>query len=228
MIDAKTNPPTRAIYQALFHRWGPQKWWPARSRFEIMIGAILTQNTAWTHVEKAIDNLRAHRLLIPRNLHAASRSELADIIRPAGSYNVKAKRIKNFTDWLFARHGGNIDSVFRHSSQDVRKELLSINGIGKETADCMLLYAGNKPVFVVDAYTRRILNRHGWAQKNMSYEDVAALFEKPWRKNLPKSRAHVFNEFHALIVKLAKEHCRTRPDCGQCPLKKWPTVDNDD
>jgi len=213
-------PPLRLVYRALFKAWGPQYWWPAETRIEMMIGAILTQNTAWTNVEKALTNLKNAGVLTISALHAAPLDQLAAWIRPAGYFNVKAKRIKHFIAWLVDHHGGDIDRVFRGETKTVRAELLAIHGIGKETADSMLLYAGHHPVFVVDAYTRRFLVRHHWIDPKASYDEIAALFEQHLNANTGE-KVSLYNEFHALIVALAKRHCRTRPDCAKCPLKRW-------
>jgi len=226
MIDAKTNPPLREVYTALFKRWGPQGWWPAQSRFEVMIGAILTQNTSWTNVERTIANLKLNGYLSLEKVHSCSAITLAKLIRSSGTHHVKAKRIKNLTEWLYNEYAGNIGLMFKRDTPTLRRQLLHINGIGKETADCILLYAGKRPVFVVDTYTRRVLQRHGWIDDKYSYDEIAARFEQLWGKQTISKRAHVFNEYHALVVKLAKEHCLSRPDCRECPLEKWPCVIN--
>ncbi len=212
-----SEPPLRAIYRALAAHFGPQRWWPARTRFEMMVGAILTQNTAWTNVERAIARLRRARALEPRRLHAAPLPELAEWIRPAGYFNVKARRLRAFTGWLIEAHGGSVNRLFRTPPDRLRADLLAINGIGPETADSMLLYAGGHPVFVVDAYTRRFLIRHGWLREGASYDETAEVFTR----RLPRDAA-LFNEFHALIVALGKQYCRATPRCDACPLRRWP------
>ncbi|MFA6321755.1 MAG: endonuclease III domain-containing protein [Candidatus Omnitrophota bacterium] len=203
------------IYSRLYKIYGPQRWWPGRSRFEIIIGAILTQNTAWTNVEKAIKNLRFHSCLSsPAKLHSIHADKLSVLIRPAGYHNVKAKRLKNFTGFLLKSYGGKLAKLAEIDTAVLRNELLEINGIGPETCDSILLYAFNRPVFVVDAYTKRIFSRHGLFSEDSSYEYVQNIFTR----NLP-SDVVIFNEYHALIVKLAKEHCKKSPKCETCPLK---------
>ncbi len=213
--------PLREVYRALHAAFGPQHWWPARSRFEMMTGAILTQNTAWTNVEKAIVNLRRARLLSPRAMAEAEERALAELIRPAGYFNLKASRLQHFARWLMSEHGGNIDRMFDGNPADVRHRLLAVHGIGKETADSMLLYAGQKPVFVVDAYTRRFMVRHGWLEERASYDEVATVFTQGLADEPDANKTALYNEYHALIVELAKRHCRTKPDCATCPLKRW-------
>lgn len=204
----------KKIYNKLFKAFGPQHWWPGDTAFEIIVGAILTQNTAWTNVEKAIHNLKKARLLNPRKMHDLSHAELAQYIRPAGYFNIKAKRIKHFLNYLFDNHSGSLNRIFKKRTDALRRELLQVNGIGPETADSILLYAGNHPVFVVDAYTKRIFSRHGIIPAGTDYHDVQELF----MKNLPHD-VKLFNEYHALIVKTGKDFCRTKkPLCGKCPL----------
>jgi endonuclease-3 related protein len=215
------DPPLRAVYRALLEAWGPQGWWPARTRLEMMIGAILTQNTAWTNVEKALANLRRARMLSVTALHRAPVEDIAALIHPSGTYTVKAHRIKHFIDRLVARHGGNIGRLFRGDTAAIRAALLSVHGIGPETADCMLLYAGRHPVFVIDAYTRRFMERHGWASPHEPYDLLAARFTRALAAVPAAGRVQTYNEYHALIVALAKRHCRARPDCATCPLRRW-------
>lgn len=225
--DAETRPlqgvqpPLLPVYRALLRAFGPQGWWPARTKFEMMVGAILTQNTAWTNVEKALRALRREKLLSPGELHRVPHARLAGLIKPAGYYNLKAHRLKHFAAWLMMEYGGNIPRMFREDAATLRHKLLAVHGIGKETADSILLYAGYHPVFVVDAYTRRFMSRHGWLNEKAAYDDVARIFEQGL-KNVPaKDRVAIYNEYHALIVELAKRHCRAKPDCTDCPLKKW-------
>lgn len=167
-----------AYYLALFRSWGPQNWWPARSRFEVIVGAYLTQNTAWTNVEKALANLRAAGLLNAKGIRRASLAELERLIRPSGYFRQKAKRLKTFVDFLDRRYGGSLTRLFSRPTAELREELLQLNGVGPETADSILLYAGNHPTFVVDAYTRRILARHAVLPEEAPYEDVRQLFER--------------------------------------------------
>src|SRR3972149_12314300 len=148
------------IYKKLFTAFGPQRWWPGDTPFEVIVGAILTQNTAWKNVEKAIHNLKKAKVLQSKKMHDLSERELAKLIRPAGYFNIKAKRLKYFLNYLFDNYGGSLNRMFKKRTDALRRELLQVNGIGPETADSILLYAGNHPVFVVDAYTKRIFSRH--------------------------------------------------------------------
>ncbi|HBG46510.1 MAG TPA: endonuclease [Deltaproteobacteria bacterium] len=201
-------------YDSLFTAFGPQGWWPGQTRFEVIIGAILTQNTNWTNVEKAIRNLRDKKCLTPEKLMGMKHDELASLIRPAGYFNIKAKRLRSFLDHLFTRHKGSLDRLLKQETQKLRSELLSINGIGPETADSILLYAGGHPEFVVDAYTKRMLSRHGLIKSDAGYDEVKALF----MESLPRD-IRLFNEYHALIVKTGKDFCRPKePRCKECPL----------
>ncbi|MDB4349523.1 endonuclease III domain-containing protein [Omnitrophica bacterium] len=201
------------IYDRLYKEFGPRGWWPADTPFEVIVGAILTQNTAWSNVEKAIRNLKAERLLDPSSLAAVRRDRLARLIRPAGYYNVKAKRLKNFTGILSREFGNDLKRLLGLPAGRLRKRLLDINGIGPETADSILLYAANRPIFVVDAYTKRILSRHKIIGDDATYDQIQSLL----MKNLP-NRARLFNEYHALFVQLGKEYCRKKPLCRVCPL----------
>ena len=205
------------IYQLLFDYFGPQHWWPGETPFEIIIGAILTQNTNWANVEKAIANLKSTDLLTPEKLHSVNSSELAELIRPAGYYNIKGKRLKNFLSWLFHNHNGRLTNLENLDTDQLRTELLSIKGIGHETADSILLYAFNRPIFVVDAYTARIAFRHGLIESGADYEQLRELFQS----NLPQD-TQLFNEYHALLVRVGKEFCRPKAKCSDCPLEKLP------
>jgi endonuclease-3 related protein len=205
------------IYQLLFDCFGPQHWWPGRSQFEIIIGAILTQNTNWTNVEKAIANLKSADCLTPERLYHLDVSQLAEYIRPAGYYNIKAKRLKNFTNWLFDNYDGRLTNLETVDSDQLRAELLAISGIGFETADSILLYALARPVFVVDAYTTRIAFRHQLIEPDANYEQLRELFQS----NLTQD-VQLFNEYHALLVKIGKEFCRPKAKCPGCPLEKLP------
>ncbi len=206
----------KEAYDALYARWGAQHWWPGDTRLEMMLGAILTQNTAWTNVEKAIANLRMAGALQLRVLESASAEQIAEWIRPAGYFNQKANYILVMVSSISERFDGSLNKLFALDTPTLRRELLSWKGIGPETADSILLYAGKRPVFVVDAYTRRFLTRHGWCRESTSYQEIAGLF----MDNLPED-APLFNEYHALIVRLGKEHCRTKPRCEGCPLEKY-------
>ncbi len=203
------------IYNALYDHFGPQGWWPGDTPFEVCIGAILTQNTSWKNVEKAIKNLKERGLMSPDKLYGLSHTELATLIRPAGYYNIKAKRLKNFLHHLHRDFKGDLQSLFSLDTDEARRWLLSISGIGPETADSILLYAGEKPVFVVDAYTYRVLSRHGIIFGDETYEEVQEVFIK----NLKKS-VKLFNEFHALFVAVGKKYCLKRGKrCEPCTIK---------
>jgi endonuclease III related protein len=205
------------IYERLYRRFGHQHWWPGETPFEIIVGAILTQNTNWGNVEKAIGNLKKKNLLTPEKLHSLDPAELAELIRPAGYYNIKAGRLKSFLNRLFEKFDGQLERLDSLSTDRLREELLSIKGIGPETADSISLYAFNKPVFVVDTYTGRILGRHRLLEPGAGYEDVRMLFESA----LPRE-VQLYNEFHALLVRLGKEYCKTKPQCHGCPLEELP------
>lgn len=204
------------IYQTMLDTLGPQQWWPGETPFEIVIGAILTQNTNWSNVEKAIRNLKTAGRLSPAGIHELSTTELAQLIRPSGFFNVKAKRVKTFINWLFSRYEGNLSRMFSQDLQMLRDELLSVKGIGPETADSILLYAGNMPTFVVDAYTHRIFSRHGFISEESTYDEMKTFFEE----NLPKEVA-LFNEYHALLVQIGKRYCKPKKACEPCPLKDF-------
>ena len=205
------------IYDRLFRAYGPQHWWPARTRTEVVVGAILTQNTAWSNVERAIDNLRRARVLTWSALRDLPGSELAKLIRPSGTYNVKAKRLGSFVRYLWENHNGSLRSLLNGELETARRRLLSIHGIGPETADAILLYAGNRPSFVVDGYTRRVLRRHHLCAEKADYETVRGLFHAA----LPAD-PQLFNEYHALLVAVGKKHCRKSARCEGCPLEEMP------
>jgi len=203
------------VYKKLSAHFGPQKWWPARSSFEVIIGAILTQNTNWQNVERAIANLKEESLLTPDKLRNTKSAKLAKLIRPAGYFNIKTKRLKNFLRYFFNRYNGRIDNMRKAPGEALRKELLAVNGIGPETADSILLYALGKPFFVVDAYTKRIFSRHGFINETDDYSKVQRFF----MERLPKDK-NIYNEYHALIVKLAKEFCsKKKSKCTECVLR---------
>ena len=201
----------------LYDAFGPQHWWPGETPFEVMAGAILTQNTSWTNVEKAIANLKSAGNLTPEALHRIDLALLAELIRPAGYFNIKAKRLKSFVDWLFGDYGGELTNLQSISTDRLREELLAVKGIGRETADSILLYALDRPVFVVDAYTARITLRHRLIEPGADYEQLRQLFES----NLPED-VQLFNEYHALLVRAGKEFCRPKARCSGCPLEKHP------
>ncbi len=203
------------IYQSLFQQYGPQHWWPAESPLEMIVGAILTQSAAWTNVEKAIHNLKASRNLSIEGLRSLPQDELARLIYPSGYYNVKARKIKAFVDWLADRYGGDLDRLFALDIAAMREELLSVHGVGEETADSVILYAAHQPIFVIDAYTRRIITRLGLAPQKQTYASFQALF----MDNLPHDEA-LLNEYHALLVQHGKTVCRKNPLCADCCLKR--------
>lgn len=213
-IDRNALPVLRDYFEVLFRANGVQNWWPARSRFEVIVGAILTQNTSWTNVRRAIVALRQKKLLSAPAMEAISDSQLAELIRSSGYYRQKARKLKAFVRFLRTNYQGSLHRMFGVPTELLRTELLSVHGIGPETADSILLYAGARPVFVVDAYTRRILQRHGLADQRHSYEEIRMSFEE----SLPAD-ASLFNEYHALIVHTGKHFCRPKnPRCSECPL----------
>jgi len=212
--EVLASPEFAKYYNALFNAYGPQHWWPGRTRFEVIVGAILTQNTSWTNVERAIVELRREKALSPKTLERVPLAHLARLIRSSGYFRQKARKLKAFVHFLRVEYGGSLDKLFATPTAELRQQLLRVHGIGPETADSILLYAGRHPVFVVDAYTRRILERHNLAHGRHSYEEIQQLFEQ----NLP-SNAPLFNEYHALIVHTGKHFCRKRdPDCQHCAL----------
>ncbi len=205
------------IYELLFERFGPQNWWPGDTKDEIITGAILTQNTNWQNVEKAIGNLKNASVMSLDKLYSVQQSQLAELIRPAGYYNIKAKRLKTLLNWLFEKHNGSLTEIEAMDTESLRAELLEINGIGRETADSILLYAFGRPVFVVDAYTYRIAARHQLIEPDCDYEQLRSFFED----NL-EDDVKLFNEYHALLVRTGKEFCRPKARCMNCPLEKLP------
>jgi endonuclease-3 related protein len=208
------------FYSVLAAALGPQHWWPARTPFEVIVGAILTQSTAWVNVERAIANLRRERLLTPRALERVPYARLARLVRPSGYFRQKAKKLKAFVQFLRREYGGSLARMFRAPTPTLREKLLAVHGIGPETADSILLYAGNHPVFVVDAYTKRVLVRHGLVGEKVGYEEMCALFENP-DSGLPRD-ATLYNEYHALLVQVGKNWCRPREArCSECPLGRF-------
>jgi len=202
-------------YDALFQAHGEQQWWPGQTPFEVIVGAILVQNTNWQNAARAIANLHRAKLLTPSALEKAPQVKLTRLIRSSGYFRQKARKLKAFVNFLRTEHRGSLAGMFRTPTAKLRMQLLGVHGIGPETADSILLYAGNHPVFVVDAYTRRILQRHGHTTGKESYEEIRGLFEK----SLPND-PQLFNEFHALIVNTGKNFCRARaPLCSQCSLR---------
>ncbi len=204
------------MFNLMLVQFGPQHWWPGDGPFEMMVGAMLTQNTSWTNVEKAINNLKVMNLLTVEAIHEIPVERLADIVRPAGYYNIKASRLKNLVNMLMERYGGNIFRLFDEDMDAQRTTLLSVKGIGPETADSIILYAAKKPIFVIDAYTHRILNRHNMADDQAAYDEMQDIFMSSLEPD-----HNLFNEFHALIVRTAKLYCRKIPQCDKCPLDGW-------
>lgn len=211
------EPPGRTLrryYQRLRRHFGPQHWWPARTRFEVILGALLTQNTSWNNVKKTLSNLRGAKVLSPTKLGRLPPQRLAHLLRPSGYFRQKTRAVRHFLDHLERRYRGSLARLFRRPTPALRQELLGLNGIGEETADSILLYAGNRPVFVIDAYTRRVLGRHRLASAEAPYAELQSFFER----HLPRDPA-LYNEYHALLVAAGKNYChRERPACAACPL----------
>lgn len=210
---AESVDPVR-VFEQLQRYYGPQQWWPAESPFEVMVGAILTQNTSWSGVERAIANLRAADALSLQAILALSESELGALIRPSGYFNLKSKRLHTFCRW-YQQHE---HSSWEMESEALRTALLDLNGVGPETADDMLLYAFQRPVFVVDSYTRRIFERVGWLQGKEPYEEIRRRVEQRFSAEEAGERVRIFSELHGLIVSHAQQHCMKRPRCEGCPL----------
>ncbi len=211
------RPPLHEYYNSLFTAFGPQHWWPGKTQFEVIVGAILTQNTSWTNVARAIENLRGEGLLAPAAIERVPLGRLEILTRPSGYFRQKARKLKAFCAFLRAEYRGSLKRMFETPTIVLREKLLGVFGIGPETADSILLYAGEHPVFVVDAYTKRMLARHGWAGAEAKYEDVRWMVERQFPGDTER-----FNEFHALIVNAGKNFCRARdPLCGECPLGRY-------
>lgn len=206
------------LLMTVYQRWlasnGPQHWWPAQSPFEVVVGAVLTQNTAWTNVERAIANLRAANVLDPRALWAMPHDRLAELIRPAGYFNVKASRLRHAVEWVLDAGHGSLAGLAPWDTDALRSTLLAVHGIGPETADSILLYALNRPVFVIDAYTRRIFGRIGAIDPKSRYETLRHHFET----RIPRD-VSLYNDYHAQVVLHAKHWCRVRPVCIHCVLR---------
>ncbi len=213
---SRTTSQIRQIYDAMFEHFGPQDWWPGDTPTEIMIGAILTQNTNWRNVERAIANLRACNLIDLAAIHELSADALAKLIRPAGYYNVKARRLKNLADYICREHDCDLERFFDQPADVLREQLLAVNGIGRETADSIVLYAAAKPTFVVDAYTARIFRRHFLIDETADYEEIKELCESA----LP-TEVQLYNEYHALLVACGKDYCRPKALCDECPLNRF-------
>lgn len=239
----------RKIYRRLSRSWGPQNWWPAETPFEVIVGAILTQNTSWTNVERALEKLRQASVLSVDGLRALPLAELEQLVRSSGYYRQKADRLKRFVGFLDEKYSGSLEKMFAAPTEELRDDLLSLKGIGHETADAILLYAGKHPVFVVDAYARRILGRHGLLHDADKYDEVRSLVEKALRAELPVTTrrsnrrndapsamvihepsamsqlqgsrlSQVYNEMHGLFVQVGKHYChKLDPNCRNCPLR---------
>jgi endonuclease-3 related protein len=203
------------IFDVLYQSFGPRHWWPGNSAFEVAVGAILTQNTNWGNVEKAIVNIKEQKALNANALHKMPHEKLASLIRPAGYFNVKAKRLKSFLDFLCNDYRGSMQRMKKVDISSLRKRLLTVHGIGPETADSILLYALDKPVFVIDAYTKRVMSRHGLVAESASYHELQEIFHK----HLPLD-VQLFNEYHALFVMVGKYYCKPKPKCTGCPLEE--------
>ena len=218
-VDDRSVKELSLIYHRLLSFFGEQGWWPAETPFEVMVGAILTQNTAWRNVEHAIANLKEAGVLTSAGLRRIPERKLARLIRPAGYYNVKARRLKALIAFLTREYGGNLQRMFREPLAPLRERVLTVKGVGPETADSILLYAGEKPTFVIDAYTKRVLSRHGMITDGASYGAIQELFMRSLPADVP-----LYKEYHALFVRLAKSFCKTKPQCAGCPLEQgWPT-----
>ena len=238
----------RQYFRTLSRSWGAQHWWPAETHVEVIVGAYLTQNTAWTNVERALENLRGAGILSVEGIRKVRRARLERLIRPSGYFRQKARRLKTFVAFLDREHAGSLERMFAEPTNQLREQLLALNGVGPETADSILLYAGNHPVFVVDAYTRRILDRHGILGEKAEYEEIRGLFQTALEKervendprgDRPEFRgaahspsamsvaprtelAQVYNEMHGLIVGVGKHFCRkSKPECESCPLRPF-------
>ena len=210
----------RQAYHLMRKQFGHRNWWPGDTPFEICVGAVLTQNTSWKNVEHAITNLKAAKVLTTRKIYALSHDELALLIRPAGYFNLKAKRLRNFVDTLVEQHGASIKRLFKGETSIVRDRLLAINGIGPETADSMLLYAGNHNSFVIDAYTKRIFSRHKWCDENADYDDLKNLCSESLNQKPGTAKLDYWQDYHAQLVGVGNRYCKTRnPLCNECPLK---------
>ena len=211
--------PMRRAYSLMRRRFGHRHWWPAETPFEVCVGAILTQNTAWSNVERAIANLKAAGVLEPNKLYALSEARLAALIRLAGYYNVKARRLRAFLRVLVEEFGGRLERLFAGETNAVRQRLLAVCGIGPETADSMLLYAGGHHRFVIDAYTRRIFHRHGWSGEHVPYDELQQLCESALAHQPRRARLDYWQDYHAQLVHTGHEFCRNRrPRCAECPL----------
>jgi len=211
----ETNVNLLLIYEVLLSKFKNQYWWPAETPFEVIIGAILTQSVSWINVEKAIKNLKDEGILDQEKLHKKEVNEIAPLIKSTRFYNEKAKKIKNFMDFYFDEYNGSIKKMSEEELLLLRQKLLMVKGLGEETVDSILLYACNKPVFVVDAYTKRIFTRYGLIEENSNYKNIQAFFMNNLSQNL-----ELYNDYHAQIVLLGKNICKTLPQCNICPIRE--------
>ncbi|MCX7046603.1 MAG: endonuclease III domain-containing protein, partial [Candidatus Sumerlaeota bacterium] len=205
----------RRAFERMFAFFGPRHWWPGETREEIIIGAVLTQNTNWKNVEKAIENLKRADALDFHRMAALKPAALAELIRPAGYYNIKAGRLQSVCHYFIQRCGGDLDRLEEVDDATLRSELLATHGVGRETADSILLYALERPVFVIDAYTLRIGARHGWFPEGTKYEEARSFFERSVRRDVA-----LYNEYHALLVAVGNRYCKPKPACAGCPLNE--------
>ncbi len=226
MDDKKLKGVLTDVYQRLFKAYGPQLWWPAEERIEMIIGQILTQSAAWTNVVKAIINLKKANALSFKALRDLPQDELAKLIFPSGYFNVKARKLKAFAEWIGKEYADNLDKLFSQDILIIRNQLLSVYGIGEESADSIILYAGFKPVFVIDAYTRRIFDRIGLTPSPGSYSNYQKLFMTALAHRTSAAATALFNEYHALLVRLGKDVCHKKPLCAQCCLNKAKIISN--
>lgn len=210
------RPSLRAVYDELYAAWGAQHWWPAETEWETMVGAVLTQNTAWVNVERAISRLKEAEVMDLHRMYAAGAASLEAWIRPSGAFRVKTRRLFALMDLLMGDYGGDLDRFLALPAGIMREKLLGVSGIGPETADCIVLYAGRHPRFVIDTYTRRVLGRHGWISGAETYSELATIFESELEPD-----PALYAEFHALLVRLGKNHCRAQPTCASCPLSSY-------
>ncbi|MBC8324254.1 MAG: endonuclease III domain-containing protein [Verrucomicrobia subdivision 3 bacterium] len=210
----------RQAYRLMRRAHGHLKWWPADSPFEICVGAILTQNTSWKNVEHALANLKSARVLTPKKIYNLSNAKLSQLIRPAGYFNIKAKRLRNFVDVLVEQHRASLKHLFNGNTAIIRERLLAINGVGPETADSMLLYAGDHSSFVIDTYTKRIFERHGWCDAEVGYDDLQSLCADSLSQKRGAEKLDYWRDYHAQLVVIGNRHCKPRdPNCDACPLK---------
>jgi endonuclease-3 related protein len=222
-LQSSTGTRLMEMYNRMLNHFGPQHWWPGETELEMMVGAVLTQNTSWKNVERAINNLKGKGILNLEGLNNIPANVLAEEIRPAGYFNIKTGRLKNLIKFIVERYSGEMDLLLKEKTGALREGLLSIKGVGPETADSILLYAARRPVFVIDAYTYRILSRHCLVEDQITYHDLQSLF----MDNLAEDEG-LFNEFHALIVRTGKDFCRGKPLCDSCPLMEWERINTAD